>query len=523
MMMINGTRRLAAAGPRRMRALNLSAQTRMTTTTTDLYPDNGPIEDPHREPRFLEMVKMNFDKAAKYTKIDKGVLEVVKACNSLIRVSFPLRRDNGDVEVINGYRAQHSHHRLPCKGGIRYSTGVDLQEIEALASLMTYKCSVVDVPFGGAKGGISIDPKLYSKHERELITRRYTMELRKYGFIGPGIDVPAPDVGTGPMEMSWIKDTYTMLYGMDDINATACVTGKPLAQGGIQGRTEATGLGVFFGTLEFLKNQEECQRWNITPGVEGKEVIVQGFGNVGYYAAKFFAAAGAKVIGVVEYNGAVYNSKGFNIDELKEWQTNNGTLLGYPESENEVQADRAVEILGYECDILVPAALEQQIHKYNAEQIKAKLIVEGANGPVTPFAEDILYKRGIPVLPDMLMNAGGVTVSYFEWLKNIQHVRFGRMTKKWEERGKSRILEEIHRIADAAGTERVSPEAQSSFVKGPSERDIVYSGLEDTMNRGINEIINVSRQHKCSYRLGGFINALEKISQTYEEAGFTFA
>jgi glutamate dehydrogenase (NAD(P)+) len=464
------------------------------------------------------MVKMNFDKAAKYTGIDEGLLNVIKACNSLLRVNFPLRRDDGSVEVIRGYRAQHKHHRLPCKGGIRYADEVDLQEVEALASLMTYKCAIVDVPYGGAKGGISINPKKYSLHELELITRRYTMELKKYGFIGPGVDVPAPDVGTGAREMSWIKDTYQMLYGMDDISAPACVTGKPLSQGGIQGRTEATGLGLYYATRDFLNNEDFCKKHGFAPGIAGKKVVIQGFGNVGFWAAKFFEQHGAKVIGVGEYNGGVFNSKGLNIEALKEYQTKKGSLLGFPGAEKEIDASKALQILELECDILVPAALEKQITKHNAANIKAKLISEGANGPTTPFAEEILEKKGVVVLPDMLINAGGVTVSYFEWLKNLQHVRFGRMTKKWEERGKNIMLDQFTKIGAKMDAKDVA-----AFKAGPSERDIVYSGLEDTMAQAVAETIATSQKYNVSYRLAGFVNAIKKIEITYRDAGLTMA
>lgn len=419
------------------------------------------------------MVKLNFDAASKYTGIEPGLLEVIKACNSVLRVNFPLRRDDGRTEVIRGYRAQHSHHRLPCKGGIRYADEVDLQEVEALASLMTYKCSIVDVPFGGAKGGIAINPKRYSAHELELITRRYTMELRKYGFIGPGVDVPAPDVGTGAREMSWIKDTYTMLYGQSDVSAAACVTGKPLSQGGIQGRTEATGLGLYYATRDFLASPDFCAKAGVKPGVAGKSVVVQGFGNVGYYAALYFAQAGAKVTGVIEYNSAVAAPGGLDIEKLKAWQAAKGTLAGFPGAASSTgDGVAALAYLEAPCDILVPAALEKQIHRENAPRIKARVVAEGANGPTTPAAEAILAAKGAVVLPDMLMNAGGVTVSYFEWLKNLQHVRFGRMTRKWEERSKRVMLEQLEK----AGA-KVTPADYKSMVSGPSERDIVYSGL----------------------------------------------
>ena len=459
---------------------------------------------------------MNFDKAEQFSGIEPGLLEVIKCCNSLLRVNFPLHRDDGSTEVIRGYRAQHSHHRLPCKGGIRYSDEVDLQEVEALASLMTYKCAIVDVPFGGAKGGLSINPRNYSTHELEMMTRRYTMELKKYGFLGPGVDVPAPDVGTGAREMSWIKDTYSMLYGMDDVNASACVTGKPLSQGGIAGRTEATGLGLYYATRDFLANEDFCRSYKIAPGIAGKTVIVQGFGNVGFYAAKFFAEHGAKVIGVVEYNGGVFSDKGLDIEALKKHQLTAKSLLGFAGAQREVAADRAVSLLEEPCDILVPAALEKTINKDNAPRIRAKIVSEGANGPTTPWAEEILNKNGTVVLPDMLMNAGGVTVSYFEWLKNLSHVRFGRMTRKWEERSKIIMLEQL-RTLGAKMTERDI----KLLTQGPSERDIVYSGLEDTMATAVGETLATMAAHKVQPRIGAFINALKKIESCYKDAGLT--
>lgn len=371
----------------------------------------------------------------------------------------------------------------------------------------------------GLQGGVAVDPRKYSAHELELITRRYAMELKKYGFIGPGVDVPAPDMGTGPREMSWIKDTYTMLYGMDDVNSAGCVTGKPLSQGGIAGRVEATGLGVFFGTRDFLYMEDEVRKLGMEPGMRGKEIIVQGFGNVGFYAAKFFQDAGAKVTGIIEYNSAVYNPEGLDIEALKAHHKETGTLEGFSGASESKGAEDAKSLLTYQCDVLVPAALECQITKHNAKDIKAKLIVEGANGPVTPFAEDILEKQGSVVLPDMLMNAGGVTVSYFEWLKNLQHVRFGRMTKKWEERSKRLIMDELNRMAPEGMS--LSIEAARAFVKGPSEVDIVYSGLEDTMNAALRETVETANRLKCNYRSAAFVNCVDKIAVTYREAGIT--
>ena len=473
---------------------------------------------PDDEPRFLEMVKINLEKAAKHTDLSPGILNQIMACNSVLRVSFPIERDNGAIEVIRAYRAQHSHHRTPCKGGIRYAEAVDLQEVEALASLMTFKCAVVNVPFGGAKGGIAIDPRKYSTRELEKITRRYTVELHKHGFIGPGVDVPAPDMGTGAREMSWIVDTYRMLFGQTDVNAWACVTGKPLSMGGVDGRTEATGLGIVYCTRAYLEDEQECKRQGLTPGIKGKTVIVQGFGNVGYFAAKFFTEFGCKVIGVVEYNGAVFNPDGLNIDKLKEYHQKHGSLLGFSGAERELPQSQAVELMEEDCDILVPAATEQAIHKGNAHRIKARLICEGANGPTTPAAEEILEKMRVVILPDLLMNSGGVTVSYFEWLKNLAHVGFGKLTRRWEEQGKQGFLKALSTGGIDTSAMQNVPE---SVLRGASEKDLVYSGLEDTICKGLHEVVSTANAHGVNYRTAAFINGFNKMKRTYADSGFT--
>jgi len=470
-----------------------------------------------QEPRFLEMVKMNFDKAAGMVQTpDPGLLEVIKGCNSVLRVSFPVKRDNGKIEVITAYRAQHSHHRVPTKGGIRYASVVDLQEVEALASLMTYKCALVDVPFGGAKGGVRIDPSKYSVGELERITRRFTMELAKYGFIGPALDVPAPDVATGPREMSWIKDTYATLFGIHDINSAGVVTGKPLSQGGIMGRTEATGLGVYYGIREFCSRPEIMAKVGLSTGLEGKTVIIQGFGNVGYYSAKFLREMGkSKVICIMEHDGAVFNENGLDIEALEAHRRATKSIRGFKGATKEYE--RGDEPMFNKCDILIPAALEQTVNKSNASKIKARIIAEGANGPTTPAGEAILEANGAFCIPDMLLNAGGVTVSYFEWLKNLNHVRFGRLTKRWEERSKKLIIKELE---DRTKT-KLSAEAYEQIVSGPSELDIVRSGLEETMIRACDEVIRTAQRLNVNYRLAGFVNAISKIEVTYRDAGIT--
>lgn len=392
--------------------------------------------------KFFEQVNRNFDIAAAYTKYPDGLLRQIKICNSVYHITFPLKRDDGSIAVIEGWRAEHSQHTLPVKGGIRYAQQVNEDEVMALAALMTYKCAIVDLPFGGAKGGIKISTRDFSTDELERITRRYTFELIKKNFIGPGIDVPAPDYGTGPREMAWMADTYnSMTEGQ--LDAFACVTGKPLHQGGVRGRTEATGKGVAFGIREACMLAGDMKRLGLSPGLEGKRVVVQGLGNVGYYAAKFLQDDGAIIVGLAEYEGAIYNPKGLDVDMVMRHRKETNSILNFNGAKNLAHNAEALEL---DCDILVPAALENQITMDNAGRIKAKLIAEAANGPVTSEASEALLSTGKMILPDMFLNAGGVTVSYFEWLKNLSHVRFGRMSKRFEENVNKKILDAIESL-----------------------------------------------------------------------------
>src|SRR6476620_9919476 len=378
---------------------------------------------PDQQYSFFESVTKSFDKAAKFTKWEEGLLEQIKACNAVYQMRFPVKRDDGSIEVIEAYRVQHSQHKTPCKGGIRFSEEVTQDEVMALAALMTYKCAIVNVPFGGAKGGIKVNPREYSEFELQKITRRYTAELIRKNFIGPGTDVPAPDYGTGEREMAWIVDTYESMKP-GEIDGLASVTGKPVSQGGVRGRREATGLGVFFGLREVCNMPDIMKKMRLTTGVEGKRVVVQGLGNVGYHTAKYWQDAGAKVIGLAEYEGAIYNEEGLDIDDVFQNRRKTGTILNFPGAKNFAKNTDALEM---DCDILIPAALENVINGENAPKIKAKLIGEAANGPLTPEADEVFAKKGIIVVPDMYLNAGGVTVSYFEWLKNLSHVRYGRL------------------------------------------------------------------------------------------------
>lgn len=463
--------------------------------------------------RFFENVQKYVEKAATFTKLPKGLIDQIICCNAVYQMNFPVRIGN-EIQVFEAYRVQHSQHRLPTKGGIRYSEMVDQDEVMALAALMTYKCAVVDVPFGGAKGGIKINPKNYTVAQLERITRRYTFELIKKGFIGPALDVPAPDYGTGEREMSWIADTY-ISFNPSQIDAYGCVTGKPVSQNGIRGRTEATGRGIFYGLRQACEHKEDMKPLGLEVGMKGKTVIVQGFGNVGYHAARILESEGeALIIGIAEFEGALYNPKGIDIEKLKKYQIENKTIRDYPDAKF---ISKSNSILEYECDILIPAALENQITIENAHKIKAKIIGEGANGPLTPEAEEILIKRGCLIIPDLYLNAGGVTVSYFEWLKNLSHVRFGRMERRFQEGANLNFVD----IIEKQTGKKLKKAEIDGLVKGADEIDLVRSGLEDTMMYSYESIHEIWKRHKKmdSFRTASFVNALGKIGDAYLEMG----
>lgn len=460
---------------------------------------------------FLEQVNRMFDKAAAHTSHSEGLLQQIRICNSVYHMKFPLKRDDGSIEVIKAWRAEHSHHKLPVKGGIRYASNVNEDEVQALASLMTYKCAVVNVPFGGAKGGIAINRKDYSQPELERITRRYTFELLRKNFIGPGIDVPAPDYGTGPQEMAWILDTYNS-FTDNQLDALACVTGKPLGQGGVRGRTEATGRGVFYGTREVCSHEDDMKELGLTRGLEGKTVVVQGLGNVGYHAAMYFQEGGAVLVGLAEYEGAIYNPKGLDIHQVIAHRKATGSILNYPGAQDIPNSRDALEL---ECDILVPAALEGQLAKENASRIKAKIIAEAANGPVTADADAILLEKGVLIIPDAYLNAGGVTVSYFEWLRNLSHVRFGRMSKRFEQSAQEQLLRAVE---DLTGM-KFPADTLSKIVHGADEIDLVNSGLEETMIGAYGEIREIAKHNQIDLRTATFVNAIDKVAVSYKEMG----
>ena len=462
---------------------------------------------------FLEQVNRAFDRAAAFTPHNPTLLANIKACKNLFYTSFPLKRDDGSIEVMHAWRAEHSHHKLPCKGGIRYALSVDADEVQALAALMTYKCALVDVPFGGAKGGIRLEPKRYSVGELERITRRYTFELVRKGFIGPGLDVPAPDVGTGPREMAWIADTYGQIrHG--EVDALACVTAKPVSQGGIRGRTEATGRGVFYGTREAVAVAEDMKALGLAPGLAGKRVVIQGLGNVGYHTARFFQQGGAVIVGLAESEGAIASATGLDIEKVMAHRRERGTLLDFPGASN---LPRREDALTLDCDILIPAALERQITADIAPRVRAKVIVEAANGPTTQEADEILAQRKIMVIPDAYINAGGVTVSYFEWVKNLGHVRFGRMQKRFEQGAFGRVLQAVERVTDR----QFAPDEVQRVTQGASEEDLVNSGLEETMVSSYHPIRETWRRHhgKADLRTAAMIVAIDKVALSYAQLG----
>jgi len=461
---------------------------------------------------FFAAVERSFDKASKFTRWEQGILEQIKACNAVYQMRFPLKRDDGSVEVIEAYRVQHSQHKTPCKGGIRFAAEVNQDEVMALAALMTYKCAIVNVPFGGAKGGIRINPKKYSQYELEKITRRYTAELIRKGFIGPGTDVPAPDYGTGEREMAWILDTYSAMHP-GEIDAAGCVTGKPVTQGGVRGRREATGLGVFFGLREVCSLPDTMKKVGLSLGVEGKRVAVQGLGNVGYHTAKFFQDAGAIIVGLSEHDGAICNEAGLDVDEVFNHRKK-GTILNFPGATN---LGKNTDMLEMDCDILIPAALENVINGENAPNVKAKIIGEAANGPLTPEADEIFSKKGILVVPDMYLNAGGVTVSYFEWLKNLSHVRYGRLEKRFTENMNTHILGQMEQLSG----KKVSADEREFIMHGADEVDLVYSGLEETMITATHEIMDAWRSNPeiPDMRTAAYVVAINKVGTSYAELG----
>ena len=476
------------------------------------------MTSPRKEPSFRESVDLMFNHAVALMDLPPGLEEKIRVCNATYTVRFGVRL-RGQIQTFTGYRSVHSEHMEPVKGGIRYSMGVNQDEVEALAALMTYKCAIVEAPFGGSKGGLRIDPREWDEHELELITRRFAYELAKRDLIHPSQNVPAPDMGTGEREMAWIADQYRRM-NTTDINSRACVTGKPVNAGGIQGRTEATGRGVQYALQEFFRHPEDIKAAKLSGTLDGKRVIVQGLGNVGYHAAKFLSEEdGCKIVGIIERDGGLWDDDGLNVEEVRNWIAKHDGVNGY--SSGKYVKDGS-SFLEEECDILIPAAMEGVINLDNAERIKAPLIIEAANGPVTAGADEILRKRGTVIIPDMYANAGGVTVSYFEWVKNLSHIRFGRMGRRQEEARHQLIVSELERLDSHLGDAWVmSPDFKKKYLRGAGELELVRSGLDDTMRTAYQQIREVwhGRENVHDLRTAAYLVAITKVAASYRALG----
>jgi glutamate dehydrogenase (NAD(P)+) len=465
------------------------------------------------EPTFREGVDLMVDRAMAIMSLDEGTATAIKSCNATIQVKFPVKI-RGKIQVFTGWRATHSNHRLPSKGGLRYAPYASQDEVEALAALMTYKCAIVDVPFGGSKGALMIDPAQYERDEIEQITRRFAHELIRKDFLNPATNVPAPDIGTGQREMAWIADTYKHLHP-EDINYIACVTGKPIHHGGIHGRVEATGRGLQYAIQEFFRHPDDVKLAGLADGLEGKTCVVQGLGNVGYHVTKFLSEEnGVVVTAVIERDGALINDDGINIENLYQHIIEHGSIVNFPGATLE---ENGKAVLEKECDILIPAAMETQITLENAERINAKLIVEAANGPITYGADEILNKKGTVIIPDAYANAGGVTVSYFEWIRNISHIRFGRIQKRHEESRGHQLASMVENLTGMKITDNIKDEVS----RGAEELDLVRSGLDDTMRTAYQQIHNTFEEEENIHdlRTAAYVTSIRKIARSYIEIG----
>lgn len=463
---------------------------------------------------FTQNVNQMVDRAFNHLNLPPGIVEQIRACNSVLQVQFPVRMDDGTYRSFQGWRAVHSDHRLPVKGGIRYASEVTQDEVIALATLMTYKCAIVNVPFGGSKGGLRLRPRDYSKPELERITRRFARELITKDYINPSTNVPAPDMGTGPREMAWIADTYRTMNPAE-LNYFASVTGKPVASGGIQGRVEATGRGVQYALREFFRHPDDVKMAKLTGTLDGKRIILQGLGNVGYHAAKFLSEDdGAKIICIIERDGALIDEGGLPVEAVKAYKDEAGGVKGYPGARYEADGPQCLTL---ECDILIPAALENQITLQNVDDIQARMIVEAANGPVTFDADSKLRARGVLVLPDAYVNAGGVTVSYFEWIKNLSHIRFGRLDRRLDQLRMDRIIEALESMTGSQVPDRL----RRDLTMDTDELTLVRSGLDDTMRLAYQEISELYHSDKkiTDFRTAAYIIAIRKIVQTYDDMG----
>ena len=471
-----------------------------------------------KEPSFRDSVDLMFNRAVALMDLEPGLEEKIRVCNATYTVRFGVRL-RGQIHTFTGYRSVHSEHMEPVKGGIRYAMGVNQDEVEALAALMTYKCALVEAPFGGSKGGLRIDPREWDEYELERITRRFAYELIKRDLISPSQNVPAPDMGTGEREMAWIADQYKRM-NTTDINSRACVTGKPVNAGGIQGRTEATGRGVQYALQEFFRHPEDIKIAGLSGKLDGKRVIVQGLGNVGYHAAKFLSEEdGCKVIAIIERDGALIDEKGLDVEAIRSWIAKSGGVDGYPEGRYVRDGSKVLE---HECDILIPAALEGVINISNAARITAPVIIEAANGPVTAGADQILREKGCVIIPDMYANAGGVTVSYFEWVKNLSHIRFGRMGRRQEESRHQLLVDELEQLsADKQLGWTLTPGFKQQYLRGAGELELVRSGLDDTMRSAYQSMREVwhGRDEVKDLRTAAYLVSINKVAASYRALG----
>jgi glutamate dehydrogenase (NAD(P)+) len=471
-----------------------------------------------QEPSFRESVDLMFNRAVALMDLPPGLEEKIRVCNATYTVRLGVRL-RGEIHTFTGYRSVHSEHMEPVKGGIRYAINVHQDEVEALAALMTYKCALVEAPFGGSKGGLCIDPQLYEEHELELITRRFAYELVKRDLINPSQNVPAPDMGTGEREMAWIADQYQRM-NTTDINAKACVTGKPLNAGGIAGRVEATGRGVQYALREFFRHPEDVAKAGLAGKLQGKRIIVQGLGNVGYHAAKFLSEEdGSLITGIIDRDGALYRAEGLDVEAVRNWIVKHGGISGYPDAK---LTEDGSELLEQECDILIPAALEGVINLSNADRIKAPLIIEAANGPLTAGADEILRDKGCVIIPDMYANAGGVTVSYFEWVKNLSHIRFGRMQRRQEESRHQLVVDELESLSESMGkTWTLQDGFKEKYLRGADELELVRSGLDDTMRIAYQSMREVwhSRDDVTDLRTAAYLVSIGKVAASYRAKG----
>jgi len=470
------------------------------------------------EPSFRQSVDLMFTRAAALMDLPPGLEEKIRVCNSTYTVRFGVKL-RGEIQTFTGYRSVHSEHTEPVKGGIRYAPSVNQDEVEALAALMTYKCALVEAPFGGSKGGLCIDPRHWDADELEKITRRFAYELIKRDLIDPAQNVPAPDMGTSEREMAIIADQYARM-NTTDINARACVTGKPIHAGGILGRVEATGRGVQYALQEFFRHPEDVEKAGMKGTLDGKRVIVQGLGNVGYHAALFLSTEdGCKVTHVIERDGAIENPDGIDIDALRDWIVRHGGVKDCPYGTYHAEGARVLEA---DCDILIPAAMEGVINMHNAAAIQAGLIIEAANGPVTAGADEILRHKGTVIIPDLFANAGGVTVSYFEWVKNLSHIRFGRMQRRQEEARHQLIVDELERISrDSSINWTLSPDFKDRYLRGAGELELVRSGLDDTMRQAYQSMREVWWSHDkvSDLRTAAFLVSIGRVAKSYQAKG----